>query len=179
MPGMSTGLSTNNPAIVSAFQAALLHQGLIVLLILALVAVAWNVLRSAQSPTGRRRWRPVRPFSTLVPARPEPVARRLLRVSFGLIWVFDGILQGQASMPLGHGAPGHPARRRWPRRAGSSTWSTRARRSGATTRSRPLPALCGSRSASGLWLLAAPRGDWSRLAGLASVGLGPGRLGLR
>ena len=32
---------------------------------------------------------------------PEPVARRLLRIAFGLIWIFDGILQGQASMPLG------------------------------------------------------------------------------
>ncbi len=48
MPGMNTGLSTNNPAIVSAFQAALLHQGLLVLLVVALVAVAWNVLRSLQ-----------------------------------------------------------------------------------------------------------------------------------
>jgi len=32
---------------------------------------------------------------------PEPVARRLLRICFGLIWIFDGILQAQASMPLG------------------------------------------------------------------------------
>ena len=34
-------------------------------------------------------------------SRPEPAARRLLRVSFGFIWVFDGILQGKSSMPLG------------------------------------------------------------------------------
>ncbi len=45
---MSSGLSTNNPAIVSAFRAALLDQGLIVLLIVALVAIAWNVARSVQ-----------------------------------------------------------------------------------------------------------------------------------
>ena len=48
MPGMSTGLSTNNPNIVSAFQSTLLHQGLVVLLILAVVATAWNLLRSVQ-----------------------------------------------------------------------------------------------------------------------------------
>ncbi len=35
MPGMGTGLRTNDPTIVSAFHSALLHQGLIVLLILA------------------------------------------------------------------------------------------------------------------------------------------------
>ena len=55
MPGMNTGLSTNNPAIVSAFQAALLHQGLVVLLIIALIAVAWNVQRSAQLRRARAR----------------------------------------------------------------------------------------------------------------------------
>ncbi len=48
MPGMDTGLSTNNPAVVSAFQSALLRQGLVVLLIVALVAVAWSLQRSAQ-----------------------------------------------------------------------------------------------------------------------------------
>ena len=100
MPGMNTGLSTNNPAIVSAFQAALLHQGLVVLLIVALVAMAWNVLRSAQLRQAARAEAANSMSSTYV-SRPEPVARRLLRVSFGLIWVFDGILQGQASMPLG------------------------------------------------------------------------------
>ena len=31
----------------------------------------------------------------------------------------------------------------------------------------------------GVWLLVAPRGKWSRLAGLASVAVGPRRLGLR
>ena len=100
MPGMNTGLSTNNPAIVSAFQAALLHQGLLVLLIVAVVATAWNVLRSAHLRQAAKAEAANSMSSTYVP-RPEPVARRLLRVSFGLIWVFDGILQGQASMPLG------------------------------------------------------------------------------
>ena len=32
---------------------------------------------------------------------PEPMALHLLRISFGCIWIFDGILQAQVSMPLG------------------------------------------------------------------------------
>ena len=82
MPGMNTGFSTNNPAIVSAFQAALLHQGLVVLLIIALVAVAWNILRSVQYRRAAAGSASAFPVSL---SRPEPTARRLLRVSFGLI----------------------------------------------------------------------------------------------
>ena len=48
MPGMGTGLRTNDPIIVSAFHTALLHQGLIVLLILAVAGVTLNVLRTLQ-----------------------------------------------------------------------------------------------------------------------------------
>jgi len=120
MPGMNTGLSTNNPAIVSAFQAALLHQGLLVLLIVALVATAWNVLRTAHLRQAAKAEAGNSMFSTYV-SRPEPIARRLLRVSFGLIWVFDGILQGQASMPLGMVPQASNPQPR-PRRAGPSIW---------------------------------------------------------
>ena len=94
---MSSGLSTNNAAIVSAFQAALLHQGLIVLLILALVAIAWNVERSVQFRRAHAAGVGAPP-SALPASWREPAARRLLRVSFGLIWLFDGILQAQISM---------------------------------------------------------------------------------
>ena len=48
MPGMGTGLSENDPTIVSAFHAALLRQFLFVLLILVFVAAAWSVLRGVQ-----------------------------------------------------------------------------------------------------------------------------------
>src|SRR5271165_6300869 len=48
MPGMGSGLGATNSTIVSAFKTALLHQGAIVLLVLALVGVAWNLLRAAQ-----------------------------------------------------------------------------------------------------------------------------------
>ena len=47
MPGMHTGLRTDNPVVLSAFKAAILHQFLVVLGILILLAVAWSVLRAA------------------------------------------------------------------------------------------------------------------------------------
>ncbi len=159
---MSTGLSTNNPAIVSAFQAALLNQGLIVLLIIALVAVAWNVQRAAQLRRARPSGQPAHHGPS---PRPEPAARRLLRVTFGLIWVFDGILQGQSLDAPGHGAPGGPARRRRPRRLGPAPGERRhddlelpprhCRRSGGVDP--------GRHRAMAAW--PPPTGNWSRLAG--------------
>jgi cytochrome oxidase Cu insertion factor (SCO1/SenC/PrrC family) len=170
---MNTGLSTNNPAIVTAFHASLLHQGLFVLLVAALVAVCWNVLRSVQfrrassgaAGSGR-------PSATLVPPVPaEPVARRLLRVSFGLIWVFDGILQGQASIPLGM-VPQVVQ----PTASASPSWVQHLVNAGTTVWSyHPVSAAAAAvwiQVGIGLWLLAAPRGDWSRLAGAASAGWG-------
>ena len=170
MSGMSSGLSTNNPAVVSAFQAALLNQGLIVLLILALVAVAWNVQRSAQlrqaHASGAARGALSWPVS-----RPEPVARRLIRVSFGLIWVFDGILQAQISMPLGL-APQVVQ----PAATGAPGWVQRLVSDGTTVWSyHPVTAAAAAvwiQVGIGLWLLAAAHGNWSRLAGVASVAWG-------
>ncbi len=172
MSGMSSGLSTNNPAIVSAFQAALLHQGLIVLLILALVAVAWNVARSVQLRRAHATGAGAAPLpSPTFP--PEPVARRLLRVSFGLIWVFDGILQAQISMPLGL-APQVVQ----PAAAGSPGWVQHLVNAGTTVWSyHPVTAAAAAvwiQVGVGLWLLAAARGNWSRLAGVASVAWGLG-----
>lgn len=165
---MGSGLSTNNPAIVSAFQSTLLHQGLIVLLMLALVAAAWNVLRSAQY----RRARGLATGNAALPyvASPaEPVARRLLRVSFGLIWVLDGILQCQISMPLGLGSQVVQ-----PAAAGSPAWVQHLVNAGTTIWDyHPVIAAAAAVWAQvglGLWLLAAARGNWSRLAGVASVG---------
>ena len=84
MPGMGTGLKTNDPTIVSAFHTALLHQGLIVLLILAVAGISLNVLRTLQFRRAARggdgNQGALRPDDP-----PEPPARRLLRVSFGLI----------------------------------------------------------------------------------------------
>ena len=167
---MSTGLSTNNPAIVSAFQAALLHQGLIVLLILALVAIAWNVERSVQLRRAHAAGAGAAPLpSPTFP--PEPAARRLLRVSFGLIWVFDGILQAQNLDASGPGPPGCPAGRRRFSRLGPAPGQrgydgvelppgdSGGRRRVGPGRDRALVAR-------------RRRGNWSRLAGVASVAWG-------
>ncbi len=163
MPGMSSGLSTNNPTIVSAFKSLLLHEGLVILVILALLAVAWNLLRGVQLRRGAAGLAPVEPWPY-----PEPVARRLLRVSFGLIWIFDGILQGQASMPLGMTTQVIE-----PTAATSPAWVQHLVNAGATIWSNhPITAPASAvwiQIGLGIWLLVAPRGNWSRLAGLATV----------
>ena len=175
MPGMSTGLSANNPTIVSAFDDELLRQGLIVAVILMLVGVAWSISRSAQlrgvaaaaaagTVAASEAW-----ASSISP--PEPPARRLLRVSFGLLWIFDGILQGQASMPLGM-APQVIQ----PAAASSPGWVQHLDNAMATIWSyHPVTAPAAAvwiQVGLGVWLLAAPRGTWSRLGGLAGVAWG-------
>lgn len=171
MSGMGTSLSTNNPAIVSAFQASLLKQGLVVLCLVALVALAWNIQRAAQF----RRAQAAGTGSLITVASSdypgEPAGRRLLRVAFGLIWVVDGILQAQISMPLGMGPLVVQ-----PAAAGSPGWVERVVNAGATIWSyHPVTAAASAvwiQVGIGLWLLVAPRGDSSRLAGVASVAWG-------
>ena len=46
MPGMNTGLNVSDPTVVAAFRTALLHQGLIALLIFVVVGLAWLSLRA-------------------------------------------------------------------------------------------------------------------------------------
>ncbi|HUZ20639.1 MAG TPA: SCO family protein [Acidimicrobiales bacterium] len=173
MPGMSSGLQPTNATIVSAFHSMLLHQGLVVLALLAIVIAAWNVLRTVQ--LRRAVAASDGPASAVArrtsPADLEPVGRRLLRIGFGLLWIFDGVLQAQASMPLAM-AP----RVIKPTAAASPAWVQHLVNVGGTIwNDHPIAA-----SASAVWiqvgvgllLLVAPRGRWSRLAGLASLGWG-------
>jgi cytochrome oxidase Cu insertion factor (SCO1/SenC/PrrC family) len=94
-----------------------------------------------------------------------------LRISFGLLWIFDGILQGQASMPLGLGPQVIQ-----PTAAASPTWVQHLVNDGLRIWSyHPVGAAAAAvwiQIGLGLWLLAAPRGYWSRLGGLATVGWG-------
>ena len=92
MPGMGRTLQSDNPTIVSAFHTALLHQLVVVFVIGAILAVTFNVIRSVQfrrlAAAGRATF----------PAGPrweyaEPPARRILRIGFGTLWIFDGLLQ--------------------------------------------------------------------------------------
>jgi cytochrome oxidase Cu insertion factor (SCO1/SenC/PrrC family) len=166
VPGMSTGLSTNNPVVVSAFYNELLRQGLVVALILLFIGISWSVLRSVQlrrAASGEASAR-----TALIFTQTEPVARRLLRVSFGLIWIFDGILQGRESMPLGM-APQVIE----PAAASSPGWVQHLVNTMASIWSyHPVAVPAATvwiQVGIGLWLLAAPRGTWSRLGGVASV----------
>src|ERR1700733_9467380 len=99
MPGMNSGLSDTNPVLVAAFKAALLHQGLAVIALLVVMALVWLSVRQ-WLPSGRPA-----PGARRAPASPpaglEPAARRALRIGFGVLWIFDGLLQAQSAMPAG------------------------------------------------------------------------------
>ena len=61
MPGMNSGLNVNDPTVVAAFRAALVHQALIALLIFAVLGLAW---------VGLRAWRPAWTLHIVPPAGP-------------------------------------------------------------------------------------------------------------
>lgn len=171
MPGMGgIPLSTSNSTIVTAFQLRLLHQLLLVLVILAVLAIAWNLLRSAQLRRALDGAPQTRSSESNALA-PEPVARRVLRVGFGLLWIFDGVLQAQAAMPVG--LADHIIT---PAAATSPSWVQHLVASGATIwNNHPIEAATASvwiQLGIGAWLLVAPRGRWSRWSGLASLAWG-------
>jgi len=162
MPGMNSGLSNNNPTIVAAFRSALLHQGILVLAVFAVLALAWLVVREWGRPALTR-------AGSGVGAEPEPGWRQLLRIGFGVLWIFDGLLQAQPAM-----AVGLPSQVIQPAAATSPGWVQHIVNWAGTSWSyHPIQA-----GASAVWiqigigvlLITAPRGSWSRLAGLASVG---------
>jgi cytochrome oxidase Cu insertion factor (SCO1/SenC/PrrC family) len=168
MPGMRSGINQANSVLVAAFRSALIHQGLIALLILFSLGVIWASVREFLPDFARRghqAWAAARQ------GQPEPAGRSLLRIGFGLLWVFDGILQGQPAMaaglpgqiiaPAADGSPG------WVRHLvnwSGTAWSYHPVQAGA--------AAVWIQVGIGVWLLAAARGPWSRLAGLVSVGWG-------
>jgi cytochrome oxidase Cu insertion factor (SCO1/SenC/PrrC family) len=176
MPGMNSGLSDTNQILVAAFRAALLHQGLIILALLAVLVLAWAGARewfpAARSAArggglaagiGRSAGAPGGP--------PEPAGRWLLRISFGIIWIFDGLLQAQPAM-----AAGMPSQVMEPTAAASPGWVQHVVNWGGTAWSyHPIQAgaaVVWIQLGIGAWLIAAPRGWVSRLAGLVSVGWG-------
>ena len=159
MPGMNSGLNVTNPTLVAAFRAALLHQGFIALVILIVLALAWVSAREWLGPGA----------GSAPPAAAEAAARRLLRTGFGILWIFDGILQAQPAM-----AAGLPSNVIEPTAAASPGWVQHMVNWAGTTWSyHPVQAAAAAvwiQVGIGAWLLAAPRGRTSRLAGLASAG---------
>jgi cytochrome oxidase Cu insertion factor (SCO1/SenC/PrrC family) len=166
MSGMGSVLQITNPTVVAAFRAALLHQGIVALLIFVLLALLWLSVRE---------WIPSSAHggaagaAAATPA--EPPARRVLRIGFGVLWIFDGILQAQAAMPLGL-----PSQVIQPAAANSPGWVQQVVNWGVRGWTyHPVDAAAAAvwiQIGIGIWLLTAASGRWSRLGGLASVGWG-------
>ena len=171
MSGMNSGINVNDPTVVAAFKAALVHQGIIALLIFFVLGFAWVAVRAwlpAAEATGTS-------GGTRVAASPassaEPSWRQLLRIGFGLLWIFDGILQAQPKMAIGL-----PSQVIEPTAASSPQWVQHLVNVGGTTWSyHPMQAGASAvwiQVGIGMWMIAASRGPLSRLAGLVSVGWG-------
>jgi cytochrome oxidase Cu insertion factor (SCO1/SenC/PrrC family) len=162
MPGMTSGLSSDNPTIVAAFRSALLHQLIFVLGVAAVLALAWLIVREWVRPALTR-------TGSRVSAMPEPGWRQLLRIGFGVVWIVDGLLQAQPAM-----AEGLPSQVIQPAAASSPGWVQHIVNWAGTSWSyHPIQAGASAvwiQIGIGVWLITAPRGSWSRLAGLASAG---------
>lgn len=99
MQGMGGTISSSNPLILAAFESALRHQALIVLVLLLIAATAWIWPYTAPKP--KPEVEPALESAQPVAELGEHPARKFLRISFGLLWVFDGLLQLQQAMPVG------------------------------------------------------------------------------
>ena len=97
MPGMNSGVNVNDPAVIAAFKSALVHQGIIALLIFGLLGLAWIAVRARRPETAQAGGQ-AGPAGSPAGAVAEPAWRQVLRVGFGLLWVFDGILQAQPGL---------------------------------------------------------------------------------
>ena len=170
MPGMGRSIETGNSLIVSTFRSTLFHQLLVVVGIALACLVAFNIVRTVQYRRLNAHGQHAFP-SGAAAGGPEPAARRVVRIGFGLLWILDGLLQLQSSMPLGL-----PSSVVQPSAASSPAWVRHLVDSGATIWSnhpvQAASAVVWIQLGLGIWLLAASRGRWSRLAGAASVGWG-------
>jgi cytochrome oxidase Cu insertion factor (SCO1/SenC/PrrC family) len=168
---MSSGLHANNTLIVEAFQNALRRQSLIILVVVALMFVTWNMLRlKPLLSNGNEGDVTSKSLRTSVGSA-QPIALKVLRISFGIIWIFDGILQAQASMPLGM-----TTQVIQPTAASSPAWVQHLINAAVTIWTNhpittPLSAVW-IQIGIGAWILFAPRGYWLRLGGLVSAGWG-------
>ena len=63
--------------------------------------MVWNILRTTQYRRSVAAGAVVAAGRTRSWPGSEPVARRVLRIGFGVLWILDGLLQLQSSMPLG------------------------------------------------------------------------------
>jgi hypothetical protein len=165
-----TGHSGASAALAAAFKSALLSQGTAVFLIFALLAIAWVTCRELLLARVRADLI-ARLAASRTERAPEPAGRRVLRIGFGILWIFDGLLQAQPAMP--GGLPSHVLA---PAAAGSPGWVMRTMEWAATAWSaHPVQAATGAvwiQLGIGVWLLSCASPRWSRSAGLVSLGWG-------
>jgi cytochrome oxidase Cu insertion factor (SCO1/SenC/PrrC family) len=166
MPGMNSGLNIDDPTVVAAFRSELLRQALIALLIFAVLGatraclLAWRHAKAGGTPAAP---------DPAAAAPTEPAGRQLLVIGFGNLWLFDGFLQAQPKMAIGL-----PSQVIEPSAASSPPWVQHVVNWAGTAWSyHPVQAAAAAvwiQVGLGIWLVAAPRGSLSRLAGLVSVG---------
>ena len=159
---------TGHQALVAAFMSALVRQELIALLILVGLTAFWMVLREWRPDLARPLRGPAVRTGVADPGHGEPSARRLLRIGFGALWLFDGVLQVQPGIPSGL-----PTRVIIPAAATSPHWvRTLAGWAASAWTHHPVQAstsVVWIQLGIGIWLLTTPHGAWSRLAGLVSA----------
>ena len=166
MPGMNSDLSPASPILTSAFRSALLQQFAIIALIFALLLVVSAMTRTAAFGTLSRK-SPLRAAG----AWREPGPRRLLRIGFGVLWLFDGLLQAQPQM-----AGGLADQVIQPSAATSPGWVQHlVNFSVSVWDYHPIQAAAAAvwiQVGIGLWLILAVRGRSARFAGLACMAWG-------
>jgi cytochrome oxidase Cu insertion factor (SCO1/SenC/PrrC family) len=176
MPGMQSGVGVSNALIVEAFRSALRLQLIIVALIFLVLWLARLIaLRSwpikITAGTGRSAGKARTGDDAKTVTQAEPPGRRLLRIGFGILWIFDGILQAQPAMPIGM-----PAQVIEPTAQSSPAWVRHLVNWGGTSWTyHPIQISAAAvwiQVGIGLWLLFGRQGLWARLGALASVGWG-------
>jgi cytochrome oxidase Cu insertion factor (SCO1/SenC/PrrC family) len=163
---MTAGLNPGNSTLTTAFKSALLNQGVLALLVFAVLAIAWVACRELLPG-----WARAGLAARQRELGPEPAGRRIVRIGFGILWVFDAILQAQPAMP-----GGLPSQVIAPAADGSPGWVRELVNWAGTGWSyhpvQDAAAAVWIQLGIGVWLLASARGRGSQAAGLASAGWG-------
>lgn len=154
-------------AVLAAFHTAILTQGLVLAMALAFLWLLRTAVRGGKPGLKGDNSNKRGALAWVLPSG-EPRGRRTLRISFGLLWLIDGLLQAQPQMPLGL-----PSQVIIPSAQGSPSWARALVAWGAAGWTHhPATAAAAAiwiQAGLGLWLLAVPGGRWSRLGGTASV----------
>src|SRR3984893_11237904 len=168
---MTSGLNPADPTLVAAFRSALFHQGAIALIAIVFLWLIWATARTWRVAPPAAQGGAAGAAAQTASAVAEARGRRLLRIGFGVLWIFDGILQAQPKM-----AGGLASQVMEPIASTSPPWVQHLVNWGGTAWSyHPIQAGAASvwvQVGIGAWLIVASRGRWSRLAGAASVGWG-------